>query len=161
MHAIVSVQHLCDIGISSFSCADDVRFSLNGTIYRNNSLVNLEGIGEGDDALLCITNLTACCRPPHTGEVRSAIGNWFFPNGSRVPSSGNQWDFHRTRGQMVIHMHRRRGGEDGVYHCVIPDAEDVTQSIYIGVYSASTGEWYIYTPVLFNHSQYIESLPTL
>ena len=121
--------------------------------------MNLEGIGEGDDALLCITNLTACCRPPH--EVRSAIGNWFFPNGSRVPSNGNQWDFHRARGQMVIYMHRRRGGEDGIYRCVIPDAEDVTQSIYIGVYSASTGEWYIYTPVLFHHSQYIESLPAL
>ena len=57
-------------------------------------------------------------------------------------------------------MHRRRGGEDGIYRCEIPDAEnvDVTQSIYIGVYSASTGEWHIYT--LVNHSLYIESLPT-
>ena len=122
--------------------------------------MSLEDIGEGDGALHCITNLTTCCGP-YTGEVRPAVGNWFFPNGTRVPSSGNQLDFHRTRGQMVIHMHRRRGGEDGIYRCVIPDAENITQSIYIGVYSASTGEWYIYTPVLFHHSQYIESLPAL
>ena len=123
--------------------------------------MSLEDIGEGDGALLCITNITTCCRPPHTdGEMRGAVGNWFFPNGTRVPSSGSQWDFHRTRGQMVVQMHRRRGGEDGIYRCEIPDAEnvDVTQSIYIGVYSASTGEWHIYT--LVNHSLYIESLPT-
>ena len=124
--------------------------------------MSLEDIGEGDGALLCITNLTTCCRPPYTdGEMRGAVGNWFFPNGTRVPSSGSQWDFHRTRGQMVVQMHHRRGGEDGIYRCEIPDAESVTQTIYIGVYSASTGEWRIYAPVLFNHSLYIESLPTL
>ena len=123
--------------------------------------MSLEDIGEGDGALLCITNLTACCRPPHTDEMGGIIGNWFFPNGTRVPNSGKSWDFHRTRGQMVVQMHRRRGGEDGIYRCVIPDAENITQSIYIGVYSASTGEWYIYTPVLFNHTLYIESLPAL
>ena len=102
----------------------------------------MENIGEGDDALLCITNQTACCRYPYTA------GNWFFPNGSRVPSSGNQWDFHRTRGQMVVGMHRRRGGVEGIYRCEIPDTFGFTQTIYIGVYSASTGEWCTCTPVI-------------
>ena len=110
--------------------------SLRGTTYQNNSIVILEDIGEGDDALLCKTNQTACCRNP-------AIGNWFFPNGTRVSSSSNQWDFHRDRGQMVVRMHRRRGGVEGIYRCEIPDAVNVTQSLYIGVYSASTGEWSI------------------
>ena len=68
------------------------------------------------------------------------IGNWFFPNGTRIPASVNQWDFHRTRGQMMVLLHRRRGGEEGIYHCDIPDTMNVTQTIYIGVYSASTGE---------------------
>ena len=124
-----------DIGISSFSAA-----VLRGTPYQNNSIVTLEDIGEGDDALLCITTLTACCRPP---DVWPALGNWFFPNGTRVPSSGYQWDFHRTRGQMVVSLHRRRGGVEGIYRCEIPDAVNVNQTIYIGVYSASTGEWYV------------------
>ena len=101
----------------------------------------LEDIDEDDDALLCITNQTTCCRPPYSG---SAIGNWYFPNETRVPGSGRQWDFHRTRGQMVVRMHRRRGGVEGIYRCVIPDAMNVNQTIYIGVYSASTGEWCIY-----------------
>ena len=97
----------------------------------------LEDIGEGDDSLLCITFQTACCRPP---AVVSAIGNWFFPNGTRVPSSGSQWDIYRTRGQMVVLLHRKRGGVEGIYRCEIPDAMNEIQSIYIGVYSASTGE---------------------
>ena len=123
-----------DIGISSFPAA-----VLRGTPYQNNSVVILENIGEGDDALLCITNQTACCRSPYTGEMGTS-GNWFFPNGTKVPSSDWGWNFHRTRGQMVISLHRRRGGVEGIYRCEIPDAMNVNQTIYIGVYSASTGE---------------------
>ena len=104
----------------------------------------LEDIGEGDDALLCKTNQTACCRPPHS----RAIGNWFFPNGTRVPSANSQSDFYRARGQMVVRMNRRRGGVEGIYRCEIPDTFGFIQTLYIGVYSASTGEWYIYTLVL-------------
>ena len=111
--------------------------------------MTLEDIGEGSDALFCITKKRACCRPPYTGENGPDIGNWFFPNGTRIytPGEGTDWDFYRTRGEMVILMHRRGGGEDGIYHCEIPDAINVTQTIYIGVYSASNGEWYIYTAV--------------
>ena len=126
-----------DIGISSFPAA-----VLRGTPYQNNSIVTLEDIGEGDDALLCITTLTACCRLPYT-DMGAALGNWFFPNGTRVPSLGNQWDIYRTRGQSVVRLHRRRGGEEGIYRCEIPDAMNVNQTIYIGVYSASTGEWLV------------------
>ena len=124
----------------SFSVPGDVWFTLRGTTYQNNSLVKLKDIGEGDDALLCVTDLTACCKPPHSDTT----GNWFFPNGTRVPSSGAQSDFHRTRGQMVVRLHRKRGGATGIYSCEIPDAMSVTQTIYIGVYSATTGEWYMH-----------------
>ena len=40
-----------DIDISSLPGAGDVRFSLNDTIYQNNSIVTLEDIGEGEYAL--------------------------------------------------------------------------------------------------------------
>ena len=111
---------------------EGIRFSLNGTTYQNNSIVTLEDVGEGDYALHCVTDLTACCRQPY---VSIQVGNWLFPNGTRVPSSGAQWDFHRTRGQSVVRLQRRRGGEDGIYHCEIPDSMNVDQTIYIGVYS--------------------------
>ena len=102
----------------------------------------LENIGEDRNALLCMTNLAACCRVPYTGENGSAVGNWFFPNGTRVPSFGNQWDIYRRRDQMEVSLNRRRGGAEGIYRCLIPDTMNVNQTIYIGVYSAilSTGE---------------------
>ena len=90
--------------------------------------MTLEHIGEGnEDALLCRTNLNG-----------SGIGNWFFPNGIRVPSSENT-TFQRTRCQMMVRLKHRGGGEDGIYRCEIPDSMNVTQTIYIGVYTANTG----------------------
>ena len=93
--------------------------------------MTLEDIGEGVGALHCQTDLTACCRQPY---VSIQVGSWFFPNGTRVPSSGSSWDFHRTRGQSAVLLHRRSGGEEGIYSCEIPDAMNVDQTIYIGVY---------------------------
>ena len=121
--------------ISFFPGAGDVRFSLRNTTYQNNSCVALEDIGEGNDALLCVTNLTACCKPNG-----SASGNWFFPNETRIPGDSSQWEFYRTRGKMVVHMCRRRGGVEGIYHCVIRDSRNVNQTLYIGVYTASSGK---------------------
>ena len=124
--------------MTSILDAGDVWFSLNGTTYQNNSLVTLEDIGEEDDALLCITDLTTCCHG--TGENGSGIGDWFFPNGTKVLGTGEQWNLYRNRKNMSVLLSRRRGGEDGIYHCEIPVSMNVTQTIYIGVYTASTGE---------------------
>ena len=107
----------------------------------------MEDIGENDStALLCVTDQTACCRPPYAGDLGNAIGNWFFPNRTRVPSatinytSNLQWDFYRTRGHMVVLLHRRRDGVTGIYLCEIPDEMNVTQNLYVGVYTNHTGE---------------------
>ena len=126
--------------IANFPGAGDVWFSLSGTTYQNNSCVTLEDIGERDDSLLCMTNFTTCRIPPYTGDNASVLGNWYFPNNTRVPSSGTHEDFYITRGQMVVALNRIRGGVEGIYLCEIPDSMNVTQTIYIGVYTASTGE---------------------
>ena len=128
-------QDLCDSGISSFP--GTVSFWFRGKNYQNNSLVTLEDIGEVDDPLFCVTDQPACCRPLQTQPV---LGNWFFPNGTRVPSGGLQRDFFRTRGPSVVRLHRKRGGVNGIYHCIIPDTMNVTQTIYIGLYRTDTGE---------------------
>ena len=94
----------------------------------------LEGIGEGACALLCKTHLTNC-----TGGDGS-VSNWFYPNGTGISDQNASLDFYRTRDQMGIHMHRRTGGVDGIYHCEIPDSMCVLQTIYIGVYTVSSGE---------------------
>ena len=129
----------------SFSGANDVRFTLNGTTYQNNSVVTLEDISEGDDALLCITDNTACCSRAESprGVV---LGDWYYPNGTGVANSGEMLDFYRSRGPSVVRMNRRRGGVNGIYSCVIPDTAGVNQYMYIGIYTASSGEWYMYNP---------------
>ena len=110
-----------------FLSAGDVQFLLNGTRYQNNSIVTMEDIGEGNDALLCMTNLTSV--------NRSVRGDWYFPNGTTVFST-----LKRIRDQIAVRMNRRGGGEEGIYHCEIPVSMDVNQTIYIGVYSTSSGE---------------------
>ena len=139
--------------VHTFSGAGDVWFSLNGTTYQNNSLVALEDIGERDDVLLCRTTLTDCCRPSYayTGFIWLYPSSWFFPNGTRVPNEGKQWGFYRDRGQMVIQLYRRRGGVGGIYSCEIPDSMNVIRTIYIGMYTANTGEFYMYD-TLFSYS---------
>ena len=127
-----------DIIISSFLYVG-IRFSLNGTTYRNNSIVTLEDIGVKGAALLCMTNFNACCRSPYTDE-NMAIGNWFFPNGTTVLSTSASEAFYRTRGKMVVLLHRRRGGEEGIYRCEIPVSTDINQTIFIGLYTANSGE---------------------
>ena len=61
------------IGIFFFPGDCDVWFSLRNTTYQNNSVVTLEDIGEGDNALFCMTNLTVCYHGDNNG--RSALGN--------------------------------------------------------------------------------------
>ena len=126
---------------------EGVWFSLRGITYHNNSLVALEDIGENDSAaLLCETDQTACCRTSYAGDLGNATGNWFFPNGDKILNetinytSNLQLDFYRTRGQSVVRLHRRRGGVTGIYRCEIPNKMNVTQNLYVRVYTNNTGE---------------------
>ena len=147
--------------ISSFP---GVRFSLRGTPYPNNSLVTLEDIGDGGvNGLLCLTDVTDCCQRDDTpSNINRALGDWFFPNGTIVPNmvigfvgGGNSGtpiisEFYRNRDVSIVRMNRRRGGVNGIYRCEIPVSVTqsvVNQTIYIGVYTTSTGEWYMFTGV--------------
>ena len=114
---------------------------MNGVTIPNHGFAVLDNIGEGDETLLCLTDLPACCRRPYTTDPMgpSALGNWYFPNGTRVVSSGLQWDFHRTRGWMVVLLHRRRSGVTGIYRCNVPDQNEEQLNLYVGVYTTNTG----------------------
>ena len=102
----------------------------------------LEDVGENHSALLCMSNLSACCGQQYTVENRSVRGNWFLPSGSKVANetSSELRDFYSERGQVVVRLNLGRIGENGIYRCEIPDSLNVTQTIYIGVYSAGSGE---------------------
>ena len=94
----------------------------------NNTMVVVDDIGEGDNALFCITDNSACCRSTSQGEFR-------FPNGSLVPTANAQQDFYRNRGSQFIRLNRRNGASSplGKYSCDIPNASGVSQRIFLKV----------------------------
>ena len=53
-----------------------VQLMLNGTVIPNHGYLLLEDIGEGDNALLCMTNNTACCSRAQV-PGRSILGDWY------------------------------------------------------------------------------------
>ena len=112
---------------------------MNGAIIPNHGFVPLDNIGEASNSLLCLTNNTLCCKHAQSGGV-NPLGDWYYPNGTGVANNGEMWEFYRNRDASVVRLRRRSGGEDGIYRCVIPDAAGANQTIYIGVYNASTGE---------------------
>ena len=117
----------------------DVVVVLNGAIIPNHGFVLLDNIGESPNSLRCLTENRMCCARAQVpgGDI---LGDWYYPNVTGVANSGQQWEFYRSRGQSVVHLNRRRGGVDGIYHCVIPNGAGVNQTMYIGVYHASTGK---------------------
>ena len=128
------------------SCATGIVLTLNNVQYTNNSVVTITDIGTGSAALLCTTTYTPCCfSTPLSGT------NWYFPNGSQVESD-NILPYYRTRtdGQMfplstpvggTVLLHRKPGATTtGVFRCEILDANGTFQSIYVGIYTATTRE---------------------
>jgi hypothetical protein len=104
-----------------------LHFALGGTAYLNNSVVLVGDIGEGDDALLCFTDNQDCCT--------NRRGEFYFPDGSRVPTSLAGQDFYRNRGSQFIRLNRRNGAVSpvGTYRCELPDANGMISVILIRI----------------------------
>ena len=101
--------------------------------YNNNSMISISDIGEGDDALLCITDLRECCKRNQTVSDFRALGEWFYPNGSAV--GVNDREFIKNRDRSVVLLHRREDTttSTGQFCCEVPDAayENVTVCINV------------------------------
>ena len=111
-----------------------------GVQFPNNSILNIEDIGEGEHALVCQTDKRPCCRPIYDVYYhRHRIGEWYYPNGSRVPIQGGGATFYRNRNDDgMVRLNRRNHEIDystGIYCCVVPDASDVNRTLCIGLLS--------------------------
>ena len=105
-----------------------VYFVLRGSVYLNNSAIALEGIGEGEDALICRTNNKDCCATPP-----NRAGEFYDPKGDTVPIRSRAEDFYRNRGDGEIRLNRIIGSitVSGRFGCAIPDASGTVQVVYI------------------------------
>jgi len=112
-----------------------VWLTLNGVTLTNNSVVTITEIGTGSAALLCTTALVGCCF--------SGDGGWFLPNGVEVMRDGSL-PYYRTRarspGALLLNRNPE-GTTRGIFRCDVP-VTGGTQSLYVGVYTSTTGECY-------------------
>ena len=136
-----------------------VSLKLQGATIPNNSLISVRDIlyrtndyrqsqdptnndsTLHDQALLCVTDLADCCRPP-----RIRRGEWYYPNGSVVQydTDGQNKAFRRNRGANEVIADRKFYGsvrlfrrytppERGRFHCELPSAANpsVNQTLYV------------------------------
>ena len=110
--------------------------NLTNHSYVNLSLVNRSASG----SVQCHTDLNTCCIS--TAGIHR--GNWYFPNGSRVQSSGGGDGIYQSReAQRVDLRHRNDGTASGIYQCYIAtvavhDDSDlsVREYVYLGLYDS-------------------------
>ena len=99
-------------------------------------MVSLTDIGEGYNALHCLTNLTTCCR----GVDGGSTGEWFLPGqtspvvGVNTPNADTE-SFTRSRGPSAVLLNHNTStmGPTGLYTCQVPDGSDTNRTLYIGV----------------------------
>ena len=105
----------------------------------NHSYVDLNTVGtENTDTVQCHTDLLTCC----SGGQGPDRGDWYSPNGNRLPFSG---DVFEGRGDRVVRLrYTGSGGTSGIYRCdietVAVNNNEGHETVYVGLYT-SGGEW--------------------
>ena len=105
--------------------------------YKNNSIVKLTDIGEGSQALFCISNYS------YSAGDNEFDRDWYFPNGSVVQQRNYYQpyaaDFYRNKDRSVVRLNRRNNAlmPTGIFCChinITTGASRSTQSVCMGVY---------------------------
>ena len=136
-YSLPDVQLSCDnyiillCNICTLRTGNNLQFELNGLVYANGSTINMEDVGEGDNALLCRTDRTDCC----TGGNR--YGEFYYPDGSLVDIKDANGLMYRNRGPQLIRLNRNTNSlssiPTGSYRCEIPNSNGVFQHIIINI----------------------------
>jgi len=127
------VNYDCSIE-SIFPLISVVGLTLNGVSYPNHGTVTITEIGPGSAALWCTTTLPWCC---FSGNG----GGWFLPNGNVLPNNPSL-PYYRTRAQnpgALLLNRNPEGTTTGIVRCDVP-VTGGTLSLYVGVYTSTTGE---------------------
>ena len=124
--------------------------SFMGQTLANHSYVDLSLVGRPDisppgHSVQCHTDLTTCC----SRDEGIHRGDWYFPNGTRLPFPGDG-DIYESREAQRVDLRRNHAASlfAGIYRCDIPttavhddDDRSVRDTVYMGLYSASGGNF--------------------
>ena len=117
--------------------------SFMGETLPNHAYVDLTEVGDdnGDpgNTVRCHTDLDTCCSS-NQGQHR---GDWYFPDGTRLPFSGLGDTYEAREAQQVDIRHRNYADSpSGIYRCDIPtnavhDENDISvrETVYVGLYA--------------------------
>ena len=115
-------------------------------MYGNNSIISVTDIGEGRKALLCITNVTDCCRGGDNHVISRSMREWHFPDGSSVSIKGTGQSFYRDRNASIVRLNRRDNATspNGIFRCIIPSSISpiMNKTFYIGIYDIGQGRMF-------------------
>ena len=129
------------------SCNTYPYVSFMGLTLANHSYVDLSLVGDdssGSDSVQYHSDLSACC----SGSQGPHRGDWYFPDGTRLPFPGDG-DVYESRGDQRVDLrHIGNVTSDGIYRCDIPTIavhgpnyeNSVRESVYVGLYSGSGGK---------------------
>ena len=124
--------------------------SFSGQTLANHSYVHISLVGDASsssDSVQCVTDLNTCC----INTYGSHRGDWYFPDRNRLEF--HTYIIHESRGPQRVNLRRRNAAisPTGVYRCDIPtnavhvDTDNsVRATVYVGLYTASGGMFYIY-----------------
>ena len=122
--------------------------SFMGQTLANHSYVDLSLVGRPDvepagPSIQCHTDLTTCC----SGTEGIHRGDWYFPNGTRLPFPLS--DLFESRTAQRVDLHRSTGTTPpvGIYRCDIQtnavhhdtDLFVRDKPVYVGLYNGTTG----------------------
>ena len=107
-----------------------------GNNIPNNSYVDFNTVGVTLDTntVQCYTDI-ATCSSRNEGPDR---GDWYFPNGNRLPFSGIVYEYRFA--QRVVVLYGGSGGTSGIYRCDIEtnavNNNDGHETVFVGLYTS-------------------------
>ena len=113
-----------DPGLSQ---AGEVRLLLGNTVLPNRTMISVDDIGS-------TTSTGLLCQSPLN---ETNIGNWILPNNTVLPttSTGPLFTTHK-KGQIELLRQGNIAAFQGVYHCIIPDENNINQTLLVWIYES-------------------------
>ena len=101
----------------------------NKTSYPNNSIIPANYFYEDNKALWC-----------QSAKNEANIGVWYYPNDTQVCTVDDSSSLHSVHMSGQIGLYRDYGlmNGEGIYKCVIPDENNVIQTLMVLLYTKYT-----------------------
>ena len=134
MKATVMCVLLCLLSaLVEVHCQTVAKIKFRQSFLPNHSYVDFNLVGGGNESVQCRTDLSTCC----FFENRPDGGDWYFPNGSKLPTDSEHSIYEAYR-NMHVQLCRNNGAErEGIYRCDIETSaanNGSYETLYAGLY---------------------------